>query len=63
MLAAVYGSKAEEVIGKTVSTNDPQEQQLMQELWDANEDVFKAVFYQIYSDKKDILARLGIGVG
>ena len=58
MLVAVYGNKAEQVIGKTIPASDMNELQLMQEVWSANEDVFKAVVYQHYIDKKDILSKL-----
>lgn len=57
MLVSVYGKKAEQVIGKTIPLSDTEKMQLLQEIWDANEDVFKAVAYQHY-DKKDILAKL-----
>ena len=58
LLVATYGSMAEKVIGKTLSIDDAKQQQLLQEVWSANEDVFKAVVYQHYIGKKDILSNL-----
>lgn len=63
MLVAVYGSKMSPILGKD-RFNELDEAgkeidlRLLQELWDANEDVFKAVAYQKYGDKKKELAKL-----
>ncbi len=58
LLVATYGSKAEQVIDRTLPIDDAEQQRLLQEVWDANEDVFKAVVYQQYTKKKDILTKL-----
>ena len=58
MLVAQYGRDVEKVIGKNILFDDFDQQILLQEVWDANEDVFKAVVYQNYIDKKAILAKL-----
>jgi len=63
MLVAVYGSKMSPIFGKEQfkeldKVDEERDQRLLQELWDANEDVFKAVAYQKYADKKKNLAKL-----
>lgn len=58
MLLAQYGQGVEKVIGKIIPSLDFATQQLFQEVWDANEDVLKAVVYQQYIGKKAILANL-----
>lgn len=58
LLVATYGSKAEQVIGRTLPIGDAEQQRLLQEVWDANEDVLKAVVYQRYIEKKDVLTKL-----
>jgi hypothetical protein len=58
MLMAVYGDKAEQVIDGSFKTADVQQQRLLQEVWDANDDLFKVMAYQHYIDKKEILAKL-----
>ena len=63
MLVAVYGSKMSPIFGKEQfkeldKVGEEGDQRLLQELWDANEDVFKAVAYQKYAGKKKDLAKL-----
>lgn len=63
MLVAVYGSKMSPILGKDRfkeldEAGKEIDLRLLQELWDANEDVFKAVVYQKYGDKKKELAKL-----
>jgi hypothetical protein len=58
LLVATYGSEAEKVIGRTLPIDDAEQQRLLQEVWDANEDVFKAVVYQHYIEKKPVLTKL-----
>lgn len=57
LVMAVYGIKAEQAIGKSVIIEEA-EKLLMQELWDANEEVFKAVVFQHYKDKKAVFTEL-----
>ena len=59
LLAAVFGSKVDGVLN--VNTNCPEdenERQLLQEVWDSYEEIIKAVIYESYSDKKEILSKL-----
>ena len=63
MLVAVYGSKMSPILGKEQfkeldKVGEEGDLRLLQELWDANEDVFKAVAYQKFADKKKDLAKL-----
>lgn len=63
MLVAVYGSKMSPIFGKEQfkeldKVGEERDQRLLQELWDANEDVFKAVAYQKYAEKKKKLAKV-----
>ena len=63
MLVAVYGSKISPILEKGQfkeldKAGKEIDLQLLQELWDANEDVFKAVAYQKYAGKKKKLAKL-----
>jgi hypothetical protein len=58
LLVATYGSKAEQMIGRTLPIGDAEQQRLLLEVWDANENVFKAIAYQQYTEKKDILTKL-----
>lgn len=63
MLVAVYGSKISPILGKEQfkeldKVGEEDDLRLLQELWDANEDVFKAVAYQKFADKKKDLAKL-----
>lgn len=63
MLVAVYGSKISPILGKEQFKEQDKVGEecdlcLLQELWDANEDVFKAVAYQKYAEKKKELAKL-----
>lgn len=63
MLIAVYGSKMSSVIGKDRfrelnETDTGADIRVLQEVWDANEEVFKAVAYQKYAEKKADLGRL-----
>ena len=57
LVMAVYGIKAEQAIGKSVIIEEA-EKLLMQELWDANEEVFKAVVFHHYKDKKAVFTKL-----
>ena len=57
LVMAVYGIKAEQAIGKSVTIEEA-EKLLMQELWDANEEVFKAVVFHHYKDKKAVFTEL-----
>ena len=57
MLVAVYGCKVCSILGKDRfkeldEAGKETDLRLLQELWDANEDVFKAVAYQKYAEKK-----------
>ena len=63
MLVAVYGSKISPILEKGQfkeldKAGKEIDLQLLQELWDANEDVFKAVAYQKYAEKKKELAKV-----
>lgn len=63
MLVAVYGSKICPILGKEQFkkldiADDESNLRLLQELWDANEDVFKAVAYHKYAEKKKELGKL-----
>lgn len=63
MLVAVYGSKISPILEKGQfkeldKAGKEIDLQLLQELWDANEDVFKAVAYQKYAEKKKKLAKV-----
>ena len=63
MLIAVFGSKMNSILGKDRfkeldETGKDIDLLLLQEVWDANEDVFKAVAFQKYAEKKEDLERL-----
>jgi len=63
MLVAVYGSKMSSIFGKKRfkeldEAGKEIDLRLLQELWDANEDVFKAVAYQKYAEKKNDMESL-----
>lgn len=63
MLVAVYGAKARPILSKNRfkkldESNMESDTRLLQELWDANEDVLKAVAYQLYAEKKNQLSKL-----
>lgn len=63
MLVAVYGCRMSRVLGKDRfkeldEAGKEIDLRLLQELWDANEDVFKAVAFQKYADSKMYLAKL-----
>lgn len=57
LVIAVYGIKAEQAIEKSVTIEEA-EKLLMQELWDANEEVFKAVVFYHYKNKKAVFTKL-----
>lgn len=63
MLVTVYGVKVSSVVGKDRfkkldEAGRESDLRLLQDLWDANEDVFKAVVYQKYQDKRKEMGRL-----
>ena len=59
LLAAVFGSKVDGVLnGNADSLENEDERLLLQEVWDSYEDIFKAVAFVSYCDKKEILSKL-----
>lgn len=58
MLVAVYGNKVEKVTGKSDMEMDREDLLVLQETWDANDDMLKAVLYQKFTDNISILAKL-----
>ena len=61
-LIATYGNQAKSVLGKDIfkqlEDSIGEDSALLRELWDGNEDIFKAIIYQQFPDKAKTLEKL-----